>query len=240
MSNSHILHEQLRQLIASTAPGDRLPSEPALAADLGVSRATLREAMRTFETEGLIHRRQGVGTFVIHPSQVIESGLEVLQSITTLANNLKRPVQMSDFEIVRRKPTEQELEHLNMGQSTHVSAVTWSMEAEGRPVAYLIDVLPEDVLNIKELEQDFNGSVLDLMLRRGELRLTTSDAAINAVAASSEVARALGIQRRDVLLYFEATLFTAEGRAVDFSNSYYLPGYFRFHVVRRVGRAGTS
>jgi GntR family transcriptional regulator len=49
------------------------------------------------------------------------------------------------------------------------------------------------------------------------------------------VARFLGIQRRDVLLFFDATLFTADGRLVDHSYSYYLPGYFHFHVVRRVG-----
>jgi GntR family transcriptional regulator len=238
MSNAQSLHERLGQWIANTRPGERLPSEPKLAAELGVSRATLREAMRTFETEGLIHRRQGVGTFVIHPSQVIESGLEVLQSIHTLARNLELPVHMSDFDIERRLPSEEEDENLDMGSSTHVAAVTWAMEAEGRPVAYLVDVLPEDVLSAAELEQDFNGSVLDLLLRRGDFRLTTSDAAINAVAADSEVARALGIQRRDTLLYFEARLFTAEGRAVDFSKSYYLPGYFRFHVVRRVGRVG--
>jgi GntR family transcriptional regulator len=54
------------------------------------------------------------------------------------------------------------------------------------------------------------------------------------VAASAKVAKALGIQRGDVVLCFEATLYTAEGRVVDYSHSYYLPGYFKFHVVRRV------
>ncbi len=62
-SLSQRLQFQLRQIIADTTPGDCLPSEPKLAKKLEVSRATLREAMRTFETQGLIHRRQGVGTF---------------------------------------------------------------------------------------------------------------------------------------------------------------------------------
>jgi GntR family transcriptional regulator len=73
-------------------------------------------------------------------------------------------------------------------------------------------------------------------LRRKDISLTTSRSEINAVAAQSDVAKALGVQKRAVLLYFEAQLFTAQGRLIDYSYSYYLPGYFRFHVLRRVGQ----
>ncbi len=74
------LQQELAILIAETPAGERLLSEPELANKLGVSRATLREAMRTFEGQGLIRRRQGVGTFVVGHSQVLDSGLEVLAS----------------------------------------------------------------------------------------------------------------------------------------------------------------
>ena len=116
-----------------------------------------------------------------------------------------------------------------------VNEVCWVMEAESRPVAYLVDVVPEDVLPLKYIKKEFTGSVLDLFLDKEELSLSTSHTEINAVAAQSEVARALGIQRGDVVLYFQATLYSTEGRVVDSSYSYYLPGYFKFHVMRRVG-----
>jgi GntR family transcriptional regulator len=58
---------------------------------------------------------------------------------------------------------------------------------------------------------------------------------INAHPASGEVARAMGIQRGDVLLRFVASLYATDGQVVDYSISYFLPGYFRFHVVRKVG-----
>ena len=232
---SQRLHEQLGQLIAETDPGERLLTEPKLAKEMGVSRATLREAMRTFETQGLILRRQGVGTFVVHPSQVIQSGLEVLEIIHTLAHRINLPVRMTTYEIKHRPANEQEVQILKLADGGQVMRVSWVMEAEGRPVAYLVDVLPDNVLGQKEIDNDFNGSILDLLLRRGDLALTNSRTEVNAVAARSEVARGLGIQRRDVVLFFEATLYTAEGRPVDFSHSYFLPGYFRFHINRRVG-----
>ena len=71
------LQADLAKLIAETPAGARLMSEPDLAKQMGVSRATLREAMRTFETQGLIRRRQGSGTYVVGKFEVIDAGLEV-------------------------------------------------------------------------------------------------------------------------------------------------------------------
>ena len=65
-------------------PGDQLPPEPELARQLGVSRATLREALRSYEQQGIISRRQGVGTFLNPRHLYVESGLEVLVSIEDL------------------------------------------------------------------------------------------------------------------------------------------------------------
>ena len=56
----------LRERIASGefAPGARLPSEPALATEHGVSRVTIRRALDSLAGDGLIDRRVGAGTFV--------------------------------------------------------------------------------------------------------------------------------------------------------------------------------
>ncbi|MBW8011313.1 MAG: GntR family transcriptional regulator [Chloroflexi bacterium] len=234
-SLSQRLHEQLGQLIQETQAGERLLSEPKLAKQLRVSRATLREAMRTFETQGFIHRRQGVGTFVVHPSGVIESGLEILESIHTMAQRIDLPVEMVSFEVGRRAADKKEAEILQLEPDANIVQVSWVMAAESRPVAFLVDILPEDILNAEEINENFNGSVLDLLARREDISLSNSRTEINAVAAKPEIARALGIQRGDVILVFEATLYSNQGRALDFSYSYFLPGYFRFHVNRRVG-----
>jgi GntR family transcriptional regulator len=235
ISTSQRLHEALGKIIADTQPGERLLTEPELAKQLSVSRATLREAMRTFETQGLIYRHQGSGTFVIHPSQVIDTGLEVLESIETLSRRIGLEVSMGDHQIDHRVANEEYAKALSIDPADHVLFISRVIQAEGRPVAYLIDVLPDDVISQDELDRGFSGSMLDLLLKCGSPALASSRCEINAVQAKSDVAKALKIQRGDVLLRFIAYLYSTTGKVVDYSYSYFLPGYFNFHVIRRVG-----
>jgi GntR family transcriptional regulator len=230
------LQSDLADLIVSMPANSRLPSEPDLAKQLGVSRATLREAMRMFETQGLIRRRQGAGTFVVGKVPVLESGLEVLESMLTLARRMNMDVGPGEV-FIERVPAEGECaEALGVAEGAGLVRVSRTMRADSRPVAYLVDTLPENVLHPDELGNKFGGSVLDYLLQRGD-PLTISRAEISATSASADVAKMLEIQRGDVLLDFRAKLFTASGSVVDFSHSYFLPGYFKFHVVRRVGGA---
>jgi len=228
------LQADLAALIARTPAGSRLVSEPELAKQLGVSRATLREAMRTFETQGLIRRRQGAGTFVVGRVPVLDSGLEVLESLETMAQRLGLVVSVSDLQIESVYADQEHANGLNLPLASRLTRVRRVIRADGRPVAFLIDVLPEDVIKQDQFAESFNGSVLDFLLQRGDT-LTVSRAAISATNAVADVAKALEIQRGDVLLQFVSQLYTAEGRIVDYTVSYFIPGYFNFHVVRRIG-----
>jgi GntR family transcriptional regulator len=229
------LQSDLATLIGSLPAESRLPSEPELARRMGVSRATLREAMRSFEGQGLIRRRQGVGTFVVAKVPVLDSGLEVLESIETLSQRIKLPVNMGELQVQQVEADDDDAAALNVPVGTCLTRVARVIYTENRPIAYLVDTLPAEILTTTEVESGFTGSVLDLLLRRGEPKLVQSRTDIRAIGATSEVARALQIQRDDVLLHFVAYLYSKEGRVVDHSFSYFLPGYFRFHVVRKVG-----
>lgn len=230
----HRLQNELTKLIAATPPGERLPSEPELAKMMGVSRATLREGMRSFEGRGLIRRRQGVGTFVVPQTKVIETGLEVLESIESLANRIGLSVSMGELEIKDVLASPEEAEKLQVKEGSRLVKVSRVIYAENRPVAYLIDILTPNVLTEEDLKAGFTGSVLDFLVERGRPRLLKSFTDIHAVAAQPEIAKKLEIQRGDVLLMFAARLYSEIGEIVDFSLSYFLPGYFRFHVVRQV------
>jgi len=231
------LQSELAALITSAQPGDKLPSEPDLAKRLNVSRATLREAMRSFEGQGQIRRRQGKGTFVVSHTKIIETGLEVLESIETQARRIHLDVSMGNLKMTKMPADAMQSEELRVPEGTDAVIVSRVILAENRPVAYLVDLLPESVLMLNDLQEGFTGSVLDRLLQRGTPSLANSLSEIQAVAAPADIARALQIQRGDVLLKFASRLMDTSGRVVDFSESYFLPGYFRFHVVRRVGGA---
>lgn len=229
------LQERLATIIANSQPGARLPAEPELARMLGVSRASLREAMRIFETQGVIHRRQRAGTFVMQPPVVIESGLEVLESIETLASRIGLPVSMGDLSIEKRPASPEEVSALGIEERSEVIDIRRSILANKKAVAYLIDILPDGLVGDEEM-RNFQGSVLDLLIKRGILPLQFSRCEISVVQANRELAKIFGIQRGDGLLMFKAWLYTVNGIVIDYSFSYFLPGYFRFHVVRRVGQ----
>jgi GntR family transcriptional regulator len=229
------LQIDLAERINSLPAEARLPSEPTLAKELGVSRATLREAMRSFEGQGMIRRRQGVGTFVAAKVPVMDTGLEKLESLETIAQRSGLTVRMGDLDVQRVAADAASAELLNLEVGAELTCVRRIIFTDYRPIAYLVDTLPVDILAADELPSGFTGSVLDLLLRRGDPKLTQSRTEIKAIGATSEVARALQIQRDDVLLHFAAQLYSEGGRVVDYSISYFLPGYFRFHVLRRVG-----
>jgi len=228
------LRTTLGEYISSTPPGEKLPTEPLLARHLGVSRATLREAMRHFESMGLLRRRQGIGTFVVGHPRVLEAGLEQLESIETLAERIHLQVSMGDYKITSLKADLKKASALGLTAGDPVMEIARVINADGRPVAYLVDTLPEGILSRNEINTEFKGSVLDLLIKRSKPVLAYSKTEINAEQASSEVARALQIQRGDVLLMFVAYLYSEAGSVVDYSYSYFIPGYFTFHVVRAI------
>ncbi|MFA5873982.1 MAG: GntR family transcriptional regulator [Anaerolineales bacterium] len=229
------LQIELAEMINSLPAETRLPSEPTLAKQMGVSRATLREAMRSFEGQGMIRRRQGVGTFVVAKVPVMDTGLEALESIETIAQRSGLTVRMGELQVQQVAADEGLAAVLNLKVGADLTRVARIIFTDQRPIAYLVDTLPMDILAVDELQSGFTGSVLDLLLRRGDPKLIQSRTEIKAIGATSEVARALQIQREDVLLHFAAQLYSEDSRVVDYSISYFLPGYFRFHVVRRVG-----
>lgn len=235
--------EALRTLLQGSEypAGMRLPSEPELAQRLGISRPTLRGALQTLEEEGAIVRRHGVGTFVAEARPVLDAGLEVLESIEQMARRSGLHVDMGEVVIAERPTTEDESCGLGLTAPEVATYVTRVIFAEGKgglqPVAHLTDVLPRRFLKREDLGPDFHGSVLDTLLARGWPSLSHSRTELICEAATLRLAHALRISPGAPLMKLDAQLFTTDGQVADYSISYFAPGSFRFHVVRRIAGA---
>ena len=217
-----------------------LPSEAALSQRVGVSRATLREALSQLEQGGFIVRRHGIGTFVSPRHPLVLAGLEELQSIETLAQRTGVEIHMGECEIRERAADPGEAEALKIAAGAPVLAVERVMLSGDRPIAFLVDVVPTDILDAMDLGDAFDGSVLDLLLRRGDPPLKHSHTELVAEAADSSLAQRLRLRVGDPLLTFTARLVAMSGRVVDYSVSYFSPGHFRFHVIRRVNQLSSQ
>jgi GntR family transcriptional regulator len=227
---------ELGELINSTPTGSKLPSEPLLARQLGVSRSTLREAMRFYEIQGSVNRKQGVGTSVIRNSKVIETGLEVLESLETIATRMNIVLDMKGLVVEEILADERIATAMRIPFGEKILKVRRSIYAENRPIAILEDNLKQNILSHQDFEKGFNGSVLDLIIDKGKPDLEESVTEINAIQADTVSAKLFNIQRGDTLIQFKANLVSMDHEIIDFSNSIYIPGVFRFKIVRKIGK----
>src|SRR6059058_6652674 len=140
---SVLVREQLTQRIDSgaLAAGSRLPSEPALATELGVSRATLREALRAMESEGLLRRMWGSGTFVADGRRVANS-LDLNFGVTDAIRAAGMTAGIEQARHAMEPATVSEAARLELEPGLDVLVVERVRTADGKPVVLSRDILP--------------------------------------------------------------------------------------------------
>jgi GntR family transcriptional regulator len=234
MSHSpyHHLQSSLTALIANSPAGTRLPAEPELARELGVSRATLREAMRMFEAQGMIRRRQGAGTFIVGQEPAAESGLEALESFDRFIQRTGSKVSVESALVSRIAADEVQATILGVPIKTALLQISRIMRSDTQPVAYLVDTLPDEVLRATELSNNFSGSVLDFLIQRGD-PITGSRVQMSAVAASDALAEMLEIQPGMPLLQCSEKIYGSSTKVVMYSLSYFLSEQINVYMMRR-------
>ena len=141
---SQIIVEQVRALIrqGKLLPGDRLPSERELCTRFGVSRVTVREALRVLEAGGLVSIRVGArgGAFVTSPTSArVGEGLADLLTLSPLSaaevTEARMVVELGIVPIVVQRATDEDLADLEAickQQAAALKDESYSMELSAK------------------------------------------------------------------------------------------------------------
>ncbi|MFH1081453.1 MAG: GntR family transcriptional regulator [Pseudomonadota bacterium] len=214
-------------------PGDQLPSEYELAKNLGVSRMTLREALRALEEEGLLARKQGVGTFVKARSHRIKSILDINYGVSEMIENMgyrpgtqesKVKVVMADTHLAKT---------LNIAEGEKVITIERVRTADNIPVVYSLDMIPNSIISDINDINNLDWSVYDYLERKCHVILSSSTARLFPTKAVSKLANKLNVKVNSPLFLMEQTDTDQTGRPVVFSREYFVSDYFDFVIYRR-------
>ncbi|GAA2980296.1 myo-inositol degradation transcriptional regulator [Streptomyces flavovirens] len=221
----HQLAQQLEAAIEQgrLAPGSLLGNELELAARLGLSRPTVRQAIQSLVDRGLMVRRRGVGTQVVH-------------------SRIKRPLELSslydDLEAADRRPATRVLRNtvepapaevaaaLGVAEGSDVHLVERLRLAHDEPVALLRNHLPTGLLDLDTGRLEATG--LYRMMRSSGITLHSARQSVGARAAAGEEAGLLAEPPGAPLLTMERTTFDAGGRAVEFGSHVYRASRYAF------------
>jgi DNA-binding FadR family transcriptional regulator len=112
-----------RVLAGVWAVGERLPAEPALAADLGVGRSTVREAVRALAHAGVLEVRQGAGTFVRAAPAAAELALRLQRAQALEVYEVRRALEVEAAALAAGRRTDADLGRLESALARRRAAV---------------------------------------------------------------------------------------------------------------------
>ena len=199
-----------------------------------MSRATLREALRAMELEGLLRRRQGSGTFVAsHPRMA--NSLDVNFGVTDAirAAGMTAGIAHRRHWVEPASPGEAALLELEPGQD--VLVIERVRTAEGKPVVLSRDLFPSRLVagHPQAVEAMLERSIYDVLERDLGIVIHHGVARFRPVRADHSVAGRLGVPRGELLLYLWQVDYAQDGTPVISSHEFHLADAFDFTVVRR-------
>jgi GntR family transcriptional regulator len=210
-------------------PGTRLPGEHHLASEYGVSRATVRTALRALESEGLTTTRHGSGTYATGSMPTIHADLRALDSMTATIERVGATPGMSYRRRELVPAVAEQATRLEIEPGSPVVVTERALTADSRPVAFSYDVIRRDVLPEDLDVSTIEGSIYRFFEQVG-LDIAWAVADVHAASGSE-----IGWGRRPrhaVYVLLEQVHRTIDGTAVAWSRTYYLEGRFQFSLIR--------
>ncbi|HEY5837344.1 GntR family transcriptional regulator [Streptomyces sp.] len=204
-------------------PGSLLGNEIELAARLGLSRPTVRQAIQCLVDKGMLVRRRGVGTQVVHSTVARPLALSSLYD-DLLAAGLHPTTRV--LHNTRGHAPAEVAAALDLSESEQVTVVRRLRLTGGEPVAYLCNYLPCDLLDLPDRELEATG-LYALMRLRG-ITLHSAQQTVGARTATDEECGLLGEPPGAALLTMERTTYDDRGRPVEFGSHVYRASRYTF------------
>lgn len=225
------LEQDLRDRIrAAEFPGGApLPTEQRLCESYGVSRITVRRALDSLLTSGLIARRQGVGTFVNEPGETVKS-LKLIGSLDDITSySAELAYKVVAKETAAAPPLVAEALDLPVG--TLVTRLEAVFSLRGEPFAHAEFFCPPEVGElIDDADIDGQASLVAVVERKLGRPIERADQTVEAALADRRVAGHLAVRPRAPVLKVNRTYYTDTDRPVVAAVVRYHPERYRYTV----------
>lgn len=215
------IEAQLRQNIQEDVwpPHFKLPDEMQLSKELGVSRGTLRKAIKNLVSEGMLSQIKGKGTFVL--DRRIEQPLASrLISFSEAMHELHMDFHTEVLRKERVVPNRKVAAFLALTGGERAAFLERIRLVDNRPVIYLQNYVCErycpDIL-----DSDFERVPLfDIIERQYGIQLEWGRRCFKAVAANENIAFNLGLPLGAPVMYLEQISYAKDNVAVEYSDVY--------------------
>ena len=197
-------------------PSDPLPSEFALADELGVSQGTVRKALNQMVDEQLLTRRQGKGTYVAEHTQESslfrffrfkESGGENLIPETKLISTTVRNLNEREAKILQLESTELACEMVRVR----------SLEGTETILEHVIQ--PLSIFPGIDKEKNIPNSLYSFYQEKYSISIVSVEEELKAVTLNSDQAKLLGVEKDEPALMVERSSINIDGRVVEWSQA---------------------
>jgi DNA-binding GntR family transcriptional regulator len=210
--------------------GARIENEVDLAMRLGVSRPTTRRAIQYLVERGMLVRKRGVGTQVVHPK--VRRPVELSSLYDDLVTSDRAPrTEVLDLRVIRAP--KEVAEALEIPSGTEVTWFERLRYAGGEPLALMHNAIPVDVLRLTP--QDLAERGLYELLRQAGLVPRIATQMIGARSATTSEARILTEKRGASLLTMTRTAWDASGRALEYGSHVYRASRYSFELNLSAG-----
>ena len=230
------LYFQIRQYLLDQIrseelkPGDAVPSEQAISARFGVSRMTVRQALKSLADLGVIYSQRGKGTFVAG-NKLEKSFRQVLSFTEEMAARGSKP-SSKVLRFVVEEADQAAANALQVSLGEKLISLRRLRLADSVPMGIEWSRIPLSLC--PDLMQRFqpNSSLYQLLSRHYGIKVAVTDEVAEAAVANAEEAHLLQIPKRAPVLLFSRISYVESGRTVEYVTSVYRGD--RYKIVNRL------